>query len=163
MRNFAQRCLQAGADGIFLSVRDDWVDNEENGAGTYDQVVRTADRIIFEGIVAAKFNLLHVCGNPVNFRAFANYPFHAINWADRSVAPSIKDTANWLKPAICGGVDNLKTLAQGSPAECRAQVADAVHQAAPRPIIISPGCTYDPQAVPKANLHAICEAARMSY
>ena len=30
LANFARQCLAAGADGIYLSVRDDWVDTAEN-------------------------------------------------------------------------------------------------------------------------------------
>ena len=40
LSNFARNCLAAGADGIYLSVRDDWVDTPENGAGVYDRLVR---------------------------------------------------------------------------------------------------------------------------
>ena len=32
--NFVRRCLDAGADGIFLSVRDDWVDRPKTGKGS---------------------------------------------------------------------------------------------------------------------------------
>ena len=47
--NFARHCLAAGADGIYLSVRDDWVDTPENGAGTYDRLVRPGDLEILAG------------------------------------------------------------------------------------------------------------------
>ena len=40
------------------------------------------------------------------------------------------------------------------------EVHDALRQAQDRPIMITPGCTYDPQAVPEANLHAACAAVR---
>ena len=37
---------------------------------------------------------------------------------------------------------------------------DAIRQAGDRPILIAPGCTYDPARVPAANLEAVCRAAR---
>jgi uroporphyrinogen decarboxylase len=37
LANFVRHALAAGADGVFLSVRDDWVDTPANGAGTYDR------------------------------------------------------------------------------------------------------------------------------
>jgi hypothetical protein len=64
-----------------------------------------------------------------------------------------------VKPAICGGIDNLVTLPNGTPEDCESEVADALRQAGTRPIILAPGCTYDPHRVPKANLEAICRAA----
>jgi hypothetical protein len=42
LANFVRYALQAGADGIFLSVRDDWVDTETNGVGVYDRLVSPA-------------------------------------------------------------------------------------------------------------------------
>ncbi len=51
-------------------------------------------------------------------------------------------------------------MVTGSPADCAAEVADALRQAGERPILIAPGCTYDPAAVPKENLLAIRHAVR---
>ena len=104
--------------------------------------------------------MLHVCGRPLNFAPFAEYPVHVINWADRAAGPSIRDAIAGTKPAICGGVDNLSELPQGTPAQVAAQVADALDQAGERPILLSPGCTFDPNLVPPDNLHAMCRAAR---
>jgi uroporphyrinogen decarboxylase len=159
LANFARRCLDAGADGVFLSVRDDWV-THAGGPTAYDELVRPGDLRILAAAAGGRFNLLHVCGRPVNFRAFAEYPVHAINWADRAAGPSIAEVRDWLRPAICGGVDNLSTLPDGSPQDCEAEVIDARRQAGTRPIMIAPGCTYDPERVPRANLEAICRAAR---
>jgi uroporphyrinogen decarboxylase len=158
LANFARNCLQAGADGIFLSVRDDWVDAPENGAGTYDRLCRPSDLKILEGAREGSFNLLHICGTAIDFGRFGKYPVHAVNWADRYAGPSIADALPMLQTAICGGLDNLGTMKTGSPADCARQVADAINQADGRPIMIAPGCTFDPQAVPAENLHAIRRA-----
>ena len=157
---FARRCLDAGADGIFMSVRDDWLDGGKQDKSLYNTLVRESDSAILSGAAGAAFNMLHVCGRAVNFRAFAEYPVQVINWADRAAGPAIGEVRPWVKPAICGGVDNLSTLPGGKPEDCAAQVADALRQAGDRPIIISAGCTYDPQRVPEANLKAICRATR---
>lgn len=159
LARFAALCVQAGADGIFLSVRDDWVESSQT-QGLYERLVRPADQAILAAVAKAHFNILHVCGKAVNFRAFADYPVAAINWADRAAGPPISEVASWLKPAICGGVDNLGTMVNGSPSQVRAEVADATRQAGRRPIMIAPGCTFDPQKVPHANLEAIAEAVR---
>jgi uroporphyrinogen decarboxylase len=158
LANFARRCIEAGADGIFLSCRDDWVDVPDDTT-LYDRLVRPSDLEILAAASAGRFNMLHVCGRPVNFRPFANYPVHVINWADRSAGPSIAQVKDWIKPAICAGVDNQVTLPQGTPANCEKEVADALRQAGDRPIMIAPGCTYDPDRVPPDNLHAVARAA----
>jgi uroporphyrinogen decarboxylase len=155
---FVHRALAAGADGVFLSVRDDWVDTPENGAGAYDRLVRPGDLKILAASAAGSFNLLHVCGRAIDFRRFAAYPVHALNWADRYAGPAIADVAAWVRPALCAGLDNLGTMVTGSPEDCARQVADALQQAGGRPMMIAPGCTFDPGAVPPANLQAIRRA-----
>lgn len=155
---FARHCLAAGADGIYLSVRDDWVDSPENGAGTYDRLVRSGDLKILGAVRQGTFNILHVCGQAVDFKRFAGYPVQVLSWADRSAGPSIAEAASWVRPALCAGVDNLGTIVTGSPEDCASEVADSLQQAGDRPIIIAPGCTFDPGAVPAANLHAIRQA-----
>ena len=158
LANFAGHCLAAGADGIFLSVRDDWVNSPANAPGTYDRLVKPGDLAILAAAGRGTFNMLHVCGKALDFRRFAGYPVGVINWADRYAGPSIAEVANWVKPALCAGLDNLGTMVAGSPDDCARQVADAIQQAGGRPMMLAPGCTYDPDQVPAANLHAIRRA-----
>lgn len=158
--NFARKCLESGADGIFLSVRDDWIDTDAQGKGTYDELIRTGDGQILSAARAGRFNMLHVCGLPRDFDSFAAYPVHAINWADRVGGPAIGEVVGRVKPAVCGGVDNLGALPDGTPARVEAEVRDALQQAGDRPIMISAGCTFDPDKVPGENLDAMVKAAR---
>jgi uroporphyrinogen decarboxylase len=160
LANFAAKCIDAGADGVFLSVRDDWVNTPENGLDTYDEMVRTGDGQILSAARRGRFNMLHVCGTPLDFDAFAAYPAHVINWADRAAGPAIADVIRDVRPAVAGGVDNLSTLARGRPDDVAAEVRDALQQARDRPIMITPGCTYDPDVVPDDNIHAMVRAAR---
>jgi uroporphyrinogen decarboxylase len=161
--NFVRHCLAAGADGIYLSVRDDWVDIPGNGPGTYDRLVRPCDLRILQAARQGTFNILHVCGRAVNFKRFAGYPVQVISWADRSAGPSIAAAASWVKPALCAGVDNLGTLVTGTPEACIREVGDAIQQAGDRPILVAPGCTFDPQVVPAANLHALRQAVERPW
>lgn len=160
LANFARRCIQAGADGIFLSVRDDWVNTEANGTGTYEGMVRGGDLDVLAAADEGRLNILHVCGVPQDLDSFAEYPVHVLNWADRAGGPSIGSVVGRIDAVVCGGVDNLETLPHGSPGQIEAQVQDALQQAGRRPMIVSPGCTYDPKAVPEANLDAMVHAVR---
>ena len=114
------------------------------------------DRGILEAASAGTFNMLHVCGKALNFNRFAGYPnIHVVNWADRLAGPGIAEVKGWLKPAIAGGVDNLGTLRTGSPEDVREGVHDALRQAGDRPIMVTPGCTYDPDTVLQENLRTM--------
>jgi uroporphyrinogen decarboxylase len=155
LANFSRNCLAAGADGIYLSVRDDWVDTPENGTGVYDRLVRPHDLEILAAAGSGTFNIVHICGTALDFKRFAAYPTAVLHWADRVGGPAIAEVAPWARPALCAGVDHLRTLVSGTPADCRREVLDAVRQAGNRPLIIAPGCTFDPEAVPAENLHAV--------
>jgi uroporphyrinogen decarboxylase len=162
LANFARRCIEAGADGIFLSVRDDWVNTEVNGRATYNEMVRDGDQRILEAAGVGRFNLLHVCGVPQDFDAFTSYPVAVINWADRAAGPAIAEVVARTGPVVCGGVDNLNTLPTGTAGEVEQEVRDALRQAGDRPMIVSAGCTFDPDAVPSENLDAMVRAVRAS-
>jgi len=158
LAHFARHCLEAGADGIYLSVRDDWVDTAANGPGTYDSLALPGDMEILTAVRRGKFNVLHVCGKALDFQRFAKYPVHVLNWADRTSGPAIAEVAATASPAIAAGLDNLGTMVSGTPDDCAREVSDALAQAAGRPMLITPGCTFDPQAVPVENLRAIRRA-----
>lgn len=160
LANFVRRCLRAGADGIFLSLRDDWGNAEISGANTYHELVRDGDKQILSAAGEGWFNVLHVCGIPQDFPAFAEYPVQVINWADRAAGPAIKEVMGRISPVVCGGVDNLDTLPNKTPAQVEHEVRDALRQAGDHPMIVSTGCTFDPDAVPPENLDAMIRAAR---
>ena len=162
LSHFAAQCLSAGADGIFLSVRDDWVDTPQR-PHLYDDLVRAADLQVLAGASQARFNILHVCGKAIDFPAFAAYPVSIINWADRAAGPAIRHVAGSIKPAICGGVDNNSTLITGTPEAVAREVEDAIAQAHPHPLIIAPGCTFSPDSVPPANLKALVNAVKSAH
>ena len=48
-------------------------------------------------------------------------------------------------------------MVTGTPDDCARQVADAVAQAGGRPMMIAPGCTFDPVRA-RRSLHAIRRA-----
>jgi len=160
LARFAARCLEAGADGIFLSVRDDWVDAPPNPAGSYDEIVKPADLAILDAAGEASFNMLHICGKALDFARFAAYPAHVLNWADRYAGPSLSEAKALTDKPLSGGVDNLNTLPNGTPEQVEAEVRDAIRQAGDRAFLLTPGCTYDPSSVPDENLSAMLRAAR---
>jgi uroporphyrinogen decarboxylase len=158
LARFAAKCLEAGADGIYLSVRDDWVDTPENGPGIYDRFVKHNDLAILSAASAGTLNIVHVCGKAIDFRRFTNYPTDVIHWADRTSGPAISEVVGTVRPAICCGIDNLGTLISGTPEQCAEEVASALDEGGGRPIMIAPGCTFNANRVPPENLHAIRRA-----
>jgi hypothetical protein len=132
LAHFVRHALSAGADGVFLSVRDDWVDTPANGAGTYDRLVRPGDEQILAAAWPEAFNVLRVCGRALDFRRLAAYPAQALNRADRSAGPAIAAIAGWARPAVCAALDHLGTMVSGSPEDCAWEVEGTVRQAGGR-------------------------------
>jgi len=179
LANFARACLNAGTDGIYLSVRDDWVDTPANRAAlnvaelsVHDELVADTDREILAGAAGGWFNVLHLCGRPLRFERYVDNPHvQVVHWADRVTGPSIADGRRILEShragsvvpkAIAAGVNNLQTLQQGQPRDVAAEVEDAIATASGHPLIVAPGCTYDPKTVPDENIRALVAAVRKS-
>ena len=51
-------------------------------------------------------------------------------------------------------------MPNGTPEDCADEVRDTIRQAKDRPIMVTPGCTFDPNAVPADNLKAIVSTVR---
>lgn len=160
LARFSRAAVEAGADGVFFSVRDDWADTAENGSGTYDSLANPADVQILDAVKDASFNMLHVCGKALDFKRFTEYPAHILNWADRYSGPSIAEARKLTAKPLSGGIDNLNTLPDGTPEQVAVEAEDGLRQAEGHPFMLTPGCTYDPVAVPEANLVAVIRAAR---
>jgi uroporphyrinogen decarboxylase len=179
LANFARECVKAGADGIYLATRDDWVDTPANAAAlslgptasAYDALVAETDRTILAGAADGWFNVLHVCGQPLRLERHAGDPHvHVLHWADRVTGPSLADgrrlvehklgAAAARRLALAGGLDNLQTLPHGRPQDVAREVREALAAGRDRPLIIAPGCTYAPAEVPDANIRALVAAAR---
>lgn len=159
LAKFSKLAIDAGADGVFLSVRDDWCDTPENGEGTYDLMVLPSDLEILESASGGWFNMLHVCGKALDFTRFGGYPAHILNWADRYAGPTLAEAKGHTELPLSGGVDNLNTLPNGTPKDVEREVKDALGQLGTRPCMITPGCTYDPKLVKEENLYAMIAAA----
>ena len=213
LANFARACIEAGADGIYLATRDDWVDTPANreafaahrarsaeedakeaadgptaGAEAggpadaerpaaaespdpYDELVALTDNTIFWAAEDGWFNVVHLCGTPRRFGRHLSDPIvHVVHWADRISGPTIgealpllestRDLGRSRPPAIAAGVNNLETLPNGTPQAVAGEVRDALAAMGERPLIVAPGCTYDPERVPEENIRAMVAAVR---
>jgi uroporphyrinogen-III decarboxylase len=179
LASFARACLQAGADGIYLATRDDWVDTAANRAAlalgpaesVYDALVAEGDRTILAGAAEGWFNVLHHCGAPLRLERHVGDPHvHVLHWADRVAGPTLAEGRHIVEQklgaeqagrlALAGGVDNLETLPHGRPEDVAREVHEALAAGQGRPLIIAPGCTYAPAEVSDANIHGMVSAAR---
>jgi uroporphyrinogen decarboxylase len=152
---FARACIEAGADGIFLSTR--FASYEVISVEEYRQFGRPADLAVLQSAADGWFNVLHLHGQHPMFGELADYPIHAINWHDQTSGIDLAAGARLFPGALMGGVEQLGLLQNGSPEEVSAQAHDAIAGMNGRRLIVSIGCTY-PLGVPEANLMAMRQA-----
>jgi len=110
--DFAARCVEAGADGIFLATTH-MATRANFTAEQYEEFGRPYDLEVLAAVRDAPLNLLHVCKAQALVRELADYPVPLLNW----------DTA---EPSNPGLADMLPLLERGgSPdrtcSECRVQ------------------------------------------
>ena len=157
LAGFAGACLDAGADGIFMSVQDGI--NRQLGDGFYRECIRGFDTTVFRGARRATINILHVHGEAMDFETFLDYPVEVINWADRASGPAIGDVVGRMRQTILGGMDHEGTIPAGDPAALAAEIRDAVEQAGDHGLIIGPGCSF-PSDTPDEMFNVVAETCK---
>jgi len=157
MARLAHASVAAGAAGIFFATQAatyrllSEAEYREFGVPYDLRVLAAAER--------GWFNLLHIHGDDIMFDLLHEYPVQAVNWHDRSTAPSLKEARGKFKGALVGGVKQWETLLQGNPAQVEAEVQEAIAQTGGRGLIVAAGCVI-PITTPEANIQAVVKAAR---
>jgi uroporphyrinogen decarboxylase len=91
------------------------------------------------------------------FDRLARLPGHVWNWDDRAAGPALASGAARVGGAVCGGLDQWRTLREGAPDAAAAEAKDAVSQTTGRGLIVGPGCVLMANT-PDANVAAVVKA-----
>ena len=153
--HFARACIEAGADGIFLSAR--FASYELMGSDEYRQFGLPSDQTVLGAAAGGWFNVLHLHGQHPMFKEVADYPAQAVNWHDRTSGIDLSSAVNLFRGALMGGVEQLHLLQDGTPEAVSNQARDAIQKMNGRRMILTTGCTYS-LGVPEANLMAMRQA-----
>jgi len=154
--DFAQACVEAGADGIFLAVQSARRDAlsvkafEEFGVAYDLQILRRVETRTW-------FNILHLCKPKMRFETVKSYPVHAVNWHDRGpTGPSIQEARKIWPGVLMAGLDHLGDgkFVSGVPEEAAAQARDAIDKVQGKMFVLGPGCVTHLRT-PEANIDAV--------
>lgn len=142
LANYAERCIEAGADGFFFAemglAREGYLTLEE-----WQEFTAPYDKMVLEA-AGAKPAILHTCGIYGNPKRFTDYPIQGLHWAESAPGnPPIAGSEVWLgKIAAMGGVD--ERLFGTNAAEAIARMArNSVAANRHRPFLLAPECSVD--------------------
>jgi uroporphyrinogen decarboxylase len=156
LADYAVRCLDAGASGIFFATTD-WGTTDNLSPELYAEFGRPYDLEVLAAVRGADFNVLHVCRARNMLDSMLDYPVHAFNWADREPGnASLREVLQRTERAVMGGVAQ-SVIAEGSIEEVEAQVREAITSTGGRRLLIAPGCSVSP-GTPVENLEAAARA-----
>jgi uroporphyrinogen decarboxylase len=153
---FNELALAEGIGGVFYSVQtaSASVLDEE----TYARFGEPWDRRILEAARARSFlTVVHCHGDRLMFDRLARLPGQVWNWDDRASGPTLAVAAATVDGAVCGGLDQWRTLLEGGAEASVAEAEEAVAQLQGRGVIVAPGCVLMANT-PDANVAAVVKA-----
>jgi uroporphyrinogen decarboxylase len=142
---YAQASLARGAAGIFLSVP---ATAESVTREQYERFMRPFDLALLEAVRGrGECHVLHAHGERLYFDRLADYPVHALSWADVNGGPSITEARKRTPFTLMTGLDHVR-FTEVSAARVREQVRRATAEAGPTRFILAPGCSLPTYAYP---------------
>jgi uroporphyrinogen decarboxylase len=153
---FAALALDEGVSGIFYSIQaaSRSVHREED----YLRFGEPYDRRVLDSVRDRSIlTIIHAHGTDLMFDHLARLPGHAWNWDDRATPPSLAEAKALVPGAVIGGLNQWKTLRDGTPEAAAAEARDAIAQTEGLGLIVGPGCVL-PMETPDANVAAVVRA-----
>jgi len=157
LAEFAQACLDAGADGIYFSAQGGEADRFEEDQ--FLEHIKPHDLTVLNAVKdQADFNVLHICRDNVRLHLYSNYPGNVVNWA-ATAQNNIPISAGkkLFDRTILGGLDNNGTIVHGTHEEITARVHEIIDACDPTNLIIGADCTL-PTDIDISNIQAAVQA-----
>lgn len=150
--NFIKANIEAGVSGFFFATQSGNYNliSEKN----FDEFGAKYDLQLFDAYKDETFfNVIHIHGDDIMFEKVAGYPGNCVNWHDRWVKPSLGEARKLTDKCLLGGIHEKEVLVKAVPDEVHTHIAEAVHDAGRRKLMIGPGCVAEP-LTPETNYYA---------
>jgi uroporphyrinogen decarboxylase len=150
---YADVTLTEGVSGIFYSIQaaSRTLYTEEQ----YAEFGEPYDRRVLDSVRGrSKLTIVHCHGDQLMFDRLARLPGHAWNWDDRATPPTLAEGRARVPGAVIGGLNQWKTLRDGTPEAAAAEAQEAVAQTGGVGLIVGPGCVL-PMQTPDPNVAAV--------
>lgn len=149
---FAKASVEAGAAGLFFATQA--ATYRFMNEAEYREHGLPNDLKVLGAASGGWFNLLHMHGDDIMFQLAKEYPVQAVNWHDRTTAPSLREARAMFGGALLGGVAQHTTMLQREPTDVAAEVRDAIAQTGGGVgYIVGAGCVLQ-IPTPESNIKA---------
>jgi len=153
---FNELALAEGIGGIFYSIQT--ASESVIDEATYARFGEPWDRRVLEAVRPRSFlTVVHCHGDRLMFDRLAHLPGQLWNWDDRVAGPPLAAGAAVAAGAVCGGLDQVGTLRDGTAEAAVTEAEDAIAQTAGRGLVVAPGCVLMTNT-PDANVAAVVKA-----
>ena len=136
---FADLALREGVSGIFYSIQ-----TASRSVLTDEQYARFGEpydrRVLGEIHPRSFLTIVHCHGDRLMFERLARLPGHVWNWDDRAAGPSLAQGRAVVPGAVCGGLDQARTLLHGTREAAVAEAREAAESVGRTGLIMAPGC-----------------------
>jgi len=153
---FADLALHEGVSGIFYSIQ-----TASRSVLTEEQYARFGEpydrRVLGEIHPRSFLTIVHGHGARLMFERLAQLPGHVWNWDDRAAGPSLAQGQTVVRGAVCGGLDQARTLLHDTPEAAAAEAREAAQSVGGAGVIIAPGCVLM-AGTPDATVAAVVTA-----
>ena len=150
---FADVALTEGVSGMFYSIQA--ASLSQHTEAEYAEFGEPYDQRFLESLGPRSIlTVIHCHGDRLMFDRLGRLPGHAWNWDDRGAGPSLSEVQAVVPGAVAGGLDQWRTLRDGTPEQAVAQTEDALAQAGGRGLIMAAGCVL-PMETPDASVAAV--------
>jgi uroporphyrinogen decarboxylase len=159
--DFVRRSIEAGAAGIFYAISG-YASADVLALEEYQRLALPSDVTVLRSIAPRGwFNVLHLCGPRIHFELARELPADAVSWSIHEPGnPTLAQGRDASGRAAMGGLDQSRTLTEGSVAAVEREARAAIGDTNGEGLLLAPGCSVPPTA-PDANLAAMMEAATM--
>jgi uroporphyrinogen decarboxylase len=136
---FADLALREGVSGIFYSIQA--ASRSVLDPELYARFGEPYDRRVLDEIHPRSFlTIVHCHGDALMFERLARLPGHVWNWDDRAAGPGLAEARGLVPGAVCGGLDQARTLLRGTADEAVEEAREAVASVGGTGVIVAPGC-----------------------
>ncbi len=149
---FCDRALSEGVSGVFYSIQT--ASRRDHSDDEYAEFGEPYDRRVLDSVRDRSIlTIVHCHGDELMFDRLARLPAHAWNWST-TTGPSLAEANRFVRGAVIGGLDEWKTLRDGTPDQAEAEAKTAIAETDGVGLVVAPGCVL-PVNTPDANVAAV--------